>query len=239
MSAAVSSADGIHAHVERRVDGVRESALGPVELHARDAEVEQDGVHSDVVRRQLVEHGRESPRRNRAWTRARLRKRSKYARADGSRSMAMKRPLPRRSSGEQLGVAAGAERRVDDGVAGLDVEQAPHLVGENRNVISRAWPQGVRQHPPPSLRRLSICVAPRGAIPDLEMVVDTGHDDVALEAGMAWRARAGIITRPCLSGVTSEAPEKKWRWIMRSSRLSEIERRRGAVDEALPSRHFA
>ena len=50
---------GIHAHVERRVDRVRESALGAVELHAGDAEVEQDGVDADVVRRQLVEDGRE------------------------------------------------------------------------------------------------------------------------------------------------------------------------------------
>ena len=34
----------VHPHVERRVGRVREPALGPVELHARDAEVEQDGV---------------------------------------------------------------------------------------------------------------------------------------------------------------------------------------------------
>src|SRR5438876_8492836 len=32
----------VHAHVERRVNSVGEAALGPVELHARDAEVEQD-----------------------------------------------------------------------------------------------------------------------------------------------------------------------------------------------------
>ena len=50
---------GVHAHVERRVGGVREAALGPVELHRRDAEVEQDRVGADAVRRELAEHGRE------------------------------------------------------------------------------------------------------------------------------------------------------------------------------------
>ena len=37
----------------------RKSALGTVELHAGDAEVEEDGVDANVVRRQLVEDGRE------------------------------------------------------------------------------------------------------------------------------------------------------------------------------------
>ena len=49
-------AGGIHAHVERRVDRVREAALGPVDLHARDAEVEQDRVGLDAVAGELGEH---------------------------------------------------------------------------------------------------------------------------------------------------------------------------------------
>ena len=53
---------------------------------------------------------------------------------------------------EQLGMAAGAERGVDDGLAGLHGERLPHLVGEDRDVVSRVGTQDVRQHPPHSLR---------------------------------------------------------------------------------------
>src|SRR5207253_10689437 len=49
----------IHAHVERRVRRVRESPLGPVDLHRGDAEVEQDRVRLDAVLRELLEHNGE------------------------------------------------------------------------------------------------------------------------------------------------------------------------------------
>src|SRR5690242_9011534 len=49
----------VHAHVERRVGRVREAALGPVDLHRGDSEVEQDRVGAYVVRRELLEHIRE------------------------------------------------------------------------------------------------------------------------------------------------------------------------------------
>ena len=49
----------VHPHVERRVGRVGEPALGPVELHRGDAEVEQDRVGLDVVRGELAEHERE------------------------------------------------------------------------------------------------------------------------------------------------------------------------------------
>src|SRR5690242_18543872 len=49
----------IHAHVERRVDGVRETALGTVELHRRDTEVEEHHVSAHAVRRELLERRRE------------------------------------------------------------------------------------------------------------------------------------------------------------------------------------
>src|SRR5829696_6682489 len=45
----------VHAHVERRVDGVREAALRPVELHRRHAEVEQDRVGPNAVVGELAE----------------------------------------------------------------------------------------------------------------------------------------------------------------------------------------
>ena len=50
---------GVHAHVERRVRGVAETALRAVELHRRDPEVEQDRVRLNVVGGQLVEDERE------------------------------------------------------------------------------------------------------------------------------------------------------------------------------------
>src|SRR5262249_30414822 len=46
----------IHAHVERGVDRVGEAALGLVELHARDTEVEQDGVGTNAVRGELTQY---------------------------------------------------------------------------------------------------------------------------------------------------------------------------------------
>ena len=53
--------------------------------------------------------------------------------------------------GEQGRVAAGAERRVDDGLSGAHGERLAHLRCENGNVVSRAGSQDVRQHPPHSL----------------------------------------------------------------------------------------
>ena len=63
-----------------------------------------------------------SPRRKRTSTPAPALKRSKCGLTLGSRSIATSLPLPARSCGEQAGVAAGAERRVDDRLAGLHGE---------------------------------------------------------------------------------------------------------------------
>ena len=46
----------VHAHVQRRVGRVREPALGPVELHARDAEVEEDRVGAAAVVGEPLQH---------------------------------------------------------------------------------------------------------------------------------------------------------------------------------------
>ena len=45
----------IHPHVERRVGRVREAALGPVDLHRGETEVEQNGVRAHVVAGELRE----------------------------------------------------------------------------------------------------------------------------------------------------------------------------------------
>src|SRR5438552_1547969 len=49
----------IHAHVEWRVRGIRETSLGTVDLHRGDAEVEKDGIGLHPILRELLEHGGE------------------------------------------------------------------------------------------------------------------------------------------------------------------------------------
>ena len=142
----------IHAHVERRVDRVREAALGTVELHRRDAEVEQDDVGAHAVRAQLLEHGGELAVRAAApSTPCPRRNRSKYGATLGSRSIAISLPSPLQPRGEQCGVAAGAEGGVDHGLARTRVEGGDDLVGEDGDVIGLSW-QDARQHLPRSLR---------------------------------------------------------------------------------------
>src|SRR5512133_1596624 len=74
----------VHAHVERRVGRVRESALGPVDLHARNAEIEEDRVGAHAVVGEALENvgeiaakeprrdARPSPERLEIWPNARI-----------------------------------------------------------------------------------------------------------------------------------------------------------------------
>ena len=187
-----------------------------------------------LVRCELVEHGRElAAQESRLDTGApsealEVRARRRIA-IDGDEAA-----LAAQVAREQLGMTTGAERRVDDGVAGLDVEQPPHLVGEHRDVISRAWRKafGNILRPPFSVCDLG---APRGAIPDLEMVVNAGDDDVALEPGVGRERRrdqhAALPVRCRLRGAGEEVSldhavvAAEW-----------IERRSGATRRARPNR---
>ena len=141
----------IHPHVERRVGGIREPALRPVELHRRDAEVEQDGIRAHAVRREPVDHGGElaveqpHPGRRRPAEPLEVRRDRRVA-VDRDQLAVAAQPAD-----EQLGMAARAECAVDQGLARLWVERREHLVGENRNVVSFGW-QDARQHPVRSLR---------------------------------------------------------------------------------------
>ena len=87
-----------------------------------------------------------SPRRKRADTPVVRRKRSKYGRTVGSRSIAITLPVAVEVAREQRRVAAGAEGAVDERVPGLEREQRAYLVRENRDVVSRVGLQDVRQH---------------------------------------------------------------------------------------------
>ena len=150
---------GIHAHVERRVGGVREPSLGPVDLHRGDTDVEEDRVGLDVVRGELREDQREvaaeeahvDPGAGLEAIEVRLRARVPI---DGDELAAAREIL-----GEQAGVPAGPEGGIDDRLARLHGEKLADLVREDGRVIRRAVRQDVRQHGRHSLRSL------RGAPP--------------------------------------------------------------------------
>ena len=121
--------------------------------------------------------------------------------------------------GEERRVAAGAEGRVDDGLARLHGEALANLGREDGDVISRAWLQDVRQHLLHSLRPRRARDARRR---DPRFRGGRGHPR-RRRRGRASRARAarsGRPTRPCLSSSASVAPEKKKRCIRRPSWLS-------------------
>ena len=116
-SAAVSAGPR-HAHVERAVGAEREAAIGLVELHRGDADVEHDAI--DLRLGKFVEP-RERPRAPACSRPAKAAARSApAAMASGSRSIAMT-SAPAASSA--LRIAAGAEGAVDDGVAGAGFER--------------------------------------------------------------------------------------------------------------------
>ena len=145
----------IHAHVERNVGRVREAAVGMVELHRRDAEVEQDRVRLDAVRRQLLEHERELAAQQARLEAAVAPLEALEVRPD--RRVAVDRDVAAATvqvGGEQLRVAAGSERAVDDGLARAHREQAAHFLGEDGLVINRSSLQDARQHHQHSLRLL-------------------------------------------------------------------------------------
>ena len=147
----------IHPHVERGVHRVRESPVGSIDLHRRDAEVEQDDVGFRPVVAELAQHDGEvaaeetSLNADTAGETVEVLPRDRVTVDRDQLSLAAK------VLGEQRRVAARAEGRVDDGLAGLHGEEPADLVGKDGNVVSRVWLQGVRQHPPhslPSLRAL-------------------------------------------------------------------------------------
>ena len=151
-SRAVSSCERVHPHVERRVGRVREAALRPVELHGRDAEVEQDRVGAHAVGGELRKNDAEvAAQQSRLHARVLL-----EALEVGARGrVAVDRDqlaAPLQVGCEQAAVAARAEGRVDDRLARLHGEARAHLGREDGDVISRAGLQDVRQHALHSLR---------------------------------------------------------------------------------------
>ena len=116
---------------------------------------------------------------------------------------------------------------------GCTREELAHLVGEDGDVISRAWLQGVRQHPPHSLRlpRARVRQAARSQISRWSWTPATTTSRPSFACSSS---AAGIITRPCLSGSASAAPEKKNRCSRRPSWLSGSSVDEPRLDEPVP-----
>jgi len=142
----------VHAHVQRRVGRIREPALGPVELHARDAEVEEDRVGAAAVVGEPLQHVGEVPGQEPCLDAGAAPERLEVRLDVGIPVDGDVLAVAVQVLGEHGGMAACPEGRVDDGVPGLHVEQAPNLLGEDGDMISRAWLQDARQHAPHSLR---------------------------------------------------------------------------------------
>src|SRR5204863_8980376 len=111
-----------------------EAALGPVDLHRRDAEVEQDRIGLDAVLSELLEHDREvaaqEPRLGAGALREAVEERARAGIAVDRDQLAALAEIRR----EQRGVAAGAEGGVDDRLPRLHREELPDLFRKNGDV---------------------------------------------------------------------------------------------------------
>ena len=109
---------------------------------------------------------------------------------------------------EQLGVAAGAEGAVDDRLARAGVERGEHLVARGRG---RDQSRLARRSATSSALPSASCMllAPRGAIPDLEVVVDAGDRRPRARSPHSRAAWPGSPSGPALSSSTGGAPVKK------------------------------
>ena len=143
----------VHPHVERCVGRVGEPALGTVDLHRGEPEVEEDGVCADVVARELREDNgvvAAQEARLHAWCR---RLEPIEVRSHGRIAVDRNELAAPFEVGDQRPrVATGSEGCIDDRLPRLHVEKLPHLLAEDGDVISRVCPLHVRQHLRRSLR---------------------------------------------------------------------------------------
>src|SRR3954469_17211783 len=121
-----------------------------------------------------------SPRRSRVFTVVCFVSCSKYVRAVGSRSIAISFPLPRRSAARMVACPPApkvASTTVSPGRTASDSRTSSARTGTwSASLGCKTF--GNILSTPFDLGELAL---PGGAVPDLEVVVDPGHDDVAAE----------------------------------------------------------
>ena len=126
---------GVHAHVQRRLERVGEPALARVHLHRGHAQVEVDDVGAytllgEELSQRLGVAGADEPHGARDLAGQLL---EALARV-GVAVDRDQRALGTEALGDQLRVAAAAERAVDRSLPGARVEQVDQLAGEHRDV---------------------------------------------------------------------------------------------------------
>src|SRR5438552_5987244 len=124
-----------------------------------------------------------SPRRNRVCTPARLAKRSKYERAPGSRSIAISLPRPARSAASSDACPPApkvASTTVSPGLTARSSRTSSARTGTwSVALVCKAFGNILR-----TPFHFGQFLAPRGAVPDLQPVVDAGDDDFAAQLGV-------------------------------------------------------
>src|SRR5919204_5258075 len=129
-----------------------------------------------------------SPRRKRPCAAVWRRKRSKYARAEGSRSIAISLPLPRRSA------ASSSAWPPEPKVASTTVSPG-RTASASRTSSARTgtWSVALGRKTFGNILRtpfhLSDVLAPRGAVPDLQVVAHAGDHDLPPDAGVLGQRR--------------------------------------------------
>src|SRR5690606_25391233 len=120
-----------HAHIERPVGAKGESALGLIELHGGDADIQHHTV--DILR--IFIEARERPLHQ---PQASARDSLEFTPGSDRIRIPIDSDHRRAASKQRLAVAAGAESAVDDDLAFLRLQCGNHLVKENRNVTGRS-----------------------------------------------------------------------------------------------------
>src|SRR5215468_2095854 len=130
-----------------------------------------------------------SPRRKRPWMPVRFRTPSKYGRTDGSRSIAISLPVPRRSaasSPEWPPAPKVASMTVSPGCTASASRTSSARTGTWSVALGRKTFGNILRTP---FENLDV-IAPGRAVPDLQVVVDAGDHDLAVDAGVL-RYRGG------------------------------------------------
>src|SRR5438034_109483 len=174
------------------------------------------------------------PRRKRVWTPARFAKRSKYARAPGSRSIAISLPRPwsdAASSAAWPPAPKVASMTVSPGSTARSSCTSSARTGM-WSVALRCKTFGNILSTPFHFCQL---FAPSGAIPDLEPVVDTRYDDLLAQLGMLDQLggdhHAALFVELGLGRPREEVPLKPPPF-----RAERIQRGESRVDESIPIR---